>query len=43
VVNFSDGGASVGTVTNDGHTYLVYNQGLYAQLLIDQLITQSVV
>jgi hypothetical protein len=43
VVNFSDWGASVGTVTNDGHTYLVYNQGLYAQLLIDQLILQPVV
>ena len=34
-------GASVGTVTNGGHTYAVYNQGSYAQLLIDQTITRT--
>jgi hypothetical protein len=34
-------GASVGTVTHDAVTYNVYNQGLYAQLLIDQALTQT--
>jgi hypothetical protein len=40
-VNFSGWGSAVGTVTNGGHTYNVYNQGLYAQLLIDNTVTQS--
>jgi hypothetical protein len=40
VVNSSGWGTSVGTVTHSGQTYDVYNQGLYAQLLIDQRITQ---
>ena len=35
-------GGSLGTVTNAGHTYNVYNLGL-AQLLIDQAVTQSTV
>ena len=35
-------GASIGTVTNGGHTYDVYNQGSFAQLLIDQTLTRSV-
>ncbi len=35
-------GGSVGTVTNGGRTYDVYNQGRFAQLLIDQTITRSV-
>jgi hypothetical protein len=34
-------GASVGTVTNGSHTYAMYNQGSYAQLLIDQTITRT--
>ncbi|MCF7965423.1 MAG: FG-GAP-like repeat-containing protein [Methylobacter tundripaludum] len=42
-VNSSGWGASVGTVTNNGHTYDVYNQGSYAQLLIDASITQTVI
>jgi hypothetical protein len=42
-VNSSGWGSSVGTVTNGGHTYNVYNQGLYAQLLIDNTVTLSVV
>jgi hypothetical protein len=33
----------VGTVTHGGVTYNVYNQGLYAQLLIDTEVTQTVV
>ena len=41
-VNSSGWGASVGTVTNGGVTYDVYNQGTYAQLLIATDITQSV-
>jgi predicted secreted protein len=36
-------GASVGTVTHDAVTYNVYNQGLYAQLLIDTAVTQTAV
>ena len=43
VVNSSGWGTSVGTVTNGGQTYAVYNQGLYAQLLIKQVITPTVV
>ncbi len=43
VVNSSGWGASVGTVTNGDQTYAVYNQGLYAQLLIDTDITRTVV
>ncbi len=43
VVNSSGWGTSVGTVTNGGHTYDVYNQGLYAQLLIDTAITKNVI
>ena len=35
-------GASIGTVTNGGRTYDVYNQGSFAQLLIDQTLTRSV-
>jgi len=42
-VTSSGWGASVGTVTNNGHTYDVYNQGNYAQLLIDASITQTVI
>jgi hypothetical protein len=42
VVNSSGWGTSVGTVTHSGQTYDVYNQGLYAQLLIDQRITATV-
>ncbi|MDH4286200.1 MAG: hypothetical protein OEV26_02105, partial [Gallionella sp.] len=43
VVNSSGWGSSVGTVTNGAVTYNVYNQGLYAQLLIDTAIaTQNV-
>jgi len=41
VVNSSGWGASVGTVTNGGHTYDVYNQG-YAQLLIESTISRTV-
>ena len=41
-VHSSGWGASVGTVTNAGVTYNVYNQGLYAQLLIDTAVTQTV-
>jgi hypothetical protein len=43
VVNASGWGPSVGTVTHGGVTYNVYNQGLYAQLLIDTEVTQTVV
>ena len=42
VVNSSGWGASVGTVTNGGQTYAVYNQGLHAQILVDTDITRSV-
>jgi hypothetical protein len=42
VVNASGWGASVGTVTNGGVTYNVYNQGLFAQLLVDTEVTQTV-
>jgi len=38
----TDWGASVGTVTNNGYTYEVYNAGSFAQLLIDTNITQNV-
>jgi hypothetical protein len=41
-VSSSGWGTSVGTVTNAGVTYNVYNQGLYAQLLIDTAVTQIV-
>ena len=41
-LNASGWGASVGTVTNNAATYDVYNQGLYAQLLVNQLVTRSV-
>lgn len=41
-VNSSGWGASIGTVTSGGHTYAVYNQGGFAQLLIDTAITRSV-
>ena len=43
VVNATGWGTSVGTVTHNGVTYNVYNQGLFAQLLIDTEITQTVV
>jgi hypothetical protein len=43
VVNASGWGASVGTVTNGGHTYDVYNQGTFAQLLIESTITHTVI
>jgi hypothetical protein len=43
VVNSSGWGTSVGTVTNGGQIYAVYNQGSYAQLLIDTDITRTVV
>ncbi|MHB1216268.1 MAG: calcium-binding protein, partial [Thiobacillus sp.] len=43
VVNAIGWGASVGTVTNSGVTYDVYNQGLHAQLLIDTVVTQAVI
>jgi len=36
-------GTSLGTVTNAGHTYDVYNQGTFAQLLIDTTITRNVI
>ena len=42
-VSSSGWGASVGTVTNAGQTYNVYNQGLLAQLLIDTDIATTVV
>ena len=42
-VSASGWGSSVGTVTNAGVTYNVYNQGLYAQLLIDTAVTQTAV
>ena len=42
VVTSSGWGASVGTVSNGGVTYNVYHQGLYAQLLIDTVVTQTV-
>ena len=42
VVNSSGWGASAGTVSQGGVTYNVYNQGLYAQLLIDTAVTPSV-
>jgi hypothetical protein len=32
----------VGTVTNSGHTYDVYNQGTFAQLLIESSVTRAV-
>ena len=41
-VNSSGWGNSAGTVTNSGHTYEVYNQGSFVQLLIDTNITRSV-
>jgi RTX calcium-binding nonapeptide repeat (4 copies) len=40
-VSSSGWGLSVGTVTNSGDTYNVYNQGAYAQMLINSLITQT--
>jgi hypothetical protein len=43
VVNASGWGTSVGNVTNNGHTYDVYNQGTYAQLLIDSTISATVI
>ncbi|CAK0759762.1 hypothetical protein CCP3SC15_2520001 [Gammaproteobacteria bacterium] len=43
LVNFSGWGASVGTVTHDSHTYDVYKQGSYAELLIEHNITRSVI
>jgi methionine-rich copper-binding protein CopC len=43
VVNSTGWGASVGTVTHNGVTYNVYNQGLFAQLLIDTEVTQTLV
>ncbi|WP_333874524.1 calcium-binding protein [Methylobacter sp.] len=43
VVNASGWGASVGTVTNNGHTYNVYNQGSYAQVLVDANLTWNVI
>jgi hypothetical protein len=42
-VSSSGWGASQGTVTNSGHTYEVYNQGSFVQLLIDTNITRSVI
>jgi hypothetical protein len=42
-VNANGWGETVGTVTNNGVTYNVYNQGLYAQLLIDTAVTQTAV
>ncbi len=42
-VNASGWGVSVGTVTHSGHTYDVYNQGTFAQLLIDSTITRTVI
>jgi hypothetical protein len=42
-VSASGWGSSVGTVTNAGVTYNVYNQGSYAQLLIDTAVTQTAV
>ncbi|MES2979451.1 MAG: integrin alpha, partial [Pseudomonadota bacterium] len=41
-VTSSGWGPTVGTVAHDGHSYDVYNQGLYAQLLINTLINQTV-
>ncbi|MFT5589711.1 MAG: hypothetical protein ACI9ZF_001889, partial [Bradyrhizobium sp.] len=43
VVNAVGWGSSVGTVTNGGHTYDVYNQGTFAQLLIDTALTRTVI
>jgi hypothetical protein len=43
VVNGSGWEESVGTVTNGGQTYNIYNQGLYAQLLIDTDVTYTAV
>jgi len=43
VVNARGWGASVGTVTHGGHTYDVYNQGTFAQLLIDSTIKRTVI
>ena len=43
VVNSSGWGVSVGTVTNSGITYDVYNQGSFAQLLIDTAVTRTVI
>jgi hypothetical protein len=34
---------NMGTVTHNGQTYEVYNQGLYAQLLIDNDVTRTVI
>ena len=42
VVTASGWGTSVGTVTNGAITYNVYNQGLYAQLLIATPVTPPV-
>jgi len=42
-VNSSGWGDSVGTVTHGGHTYDVYNQGEFAQLLIDTSVTRTVI
>jgi hypothetical protein len=39
----SGGFVHAGTALMDGHTYEVYNQGNYAQLLIDQSINRSAV
>ena len=39
VISSSGWGGSEGTVTHNGQTYDVYNQGLHAQLLIDADIT----
>jgi hypothetical protein len=43
VVNCTSWGASQGTITNSGHTYDVYNQGAFAQLLIDASMTRTVI
>jgi hypothetical protein len=37
----SGGFSSAGTAIMNGHTYVVYNQGLSAQLLIDQTIVNA--
>ena len=42
VVNSSGWGSPLGTVTQNGTSYNVYNQGPYAQLLINTALTQSV-
>ena len=41
-VNSSGWGTSGGTVVNNGHTYAIYNQGNFAQLLIEQTIVTHV-